>query len=346
MAPRTRAAVWIVAAVLLALIVVGCQTFKAELRPAGSEGSSPIRAPKGPGGGTAPATVESTPTESVVAESSPAAESAESLPAELPLVAAAGESSAKADESEPKAAEESEAAEKPAVDAEPKPDSEPKHANKPESADEERTRREEKTVEPLPVDETAEPGVVSLKDLVQSYLAQAETDAGVTIEHIQQARTAIEDEKSDETRRAAEQALRASHFLRAGLPTLVAREYLDRAIVETRNGRPKRAIETVKAAASISSRLPLKGTVEQFRRRGALAVKAIEEENPERAREILDQMVRMVDTSDAEDQLDRLSDHLRAAQNALDRDSLRAASAELEGAEDAARTVLRWLREE
>lgn len=325
-----------VAPLLVALLLVGCQDFRLGIRRADeTEAAMPRRSLRPKPAATESAAVESAAasesSESAVASESAAAK-AESTPVESAV--AAHESEAESTPLKPEA-------EQPPKKAEPaEGDRKPAEGTK-------KPAEPEEEVTPLPIDDIiSETPTVGLKTVVATLLEQASADSKVALGHIEQAKRYLEDEDDSASRQYVQQAIRATSFVRVGLPTVLTRECLDRAVIESQGGRPSRAVETIRAAASIANQVPLKGTVEQFRRRGAQAVKAIEEEQPDRARELLRQMVRMVDTSDAESELDRLYEHLRAVLSAIDRDARKAALAELEGADDALRSILKTFREE
>jgi hypothetical protein len=351
-ARQAKTALWVVAGVLLVLVAASCSKFDMGFGPPGDRDTAAVvaRHPK-KAETEAPAAVEPTAVESVAPAASTESAPPSAPESEIALDTGTTESTTtitvdSALESEITVVESDEIElPKAEADRDKKPEAEKPKATKTKTKG--KTEADNGDSVPLPIDEEVVTGpVVGLKTIVAGYLDQAGVDARVALGHIEQATRSLGEEEDASARQSIQQAIRAATFVRVGLPTVLTREYLDRAVIESQNGRPTKAVETLKAAVSIANRVPLKGTVEQFRRRGALAAKAIDEEQPDRARELLKQMVGMVDTSDAELELDHLVESLRASLSALDRDARKAAAAELEGADDAARAILKSLQEE
>ena len=131
--------------------------------------------------------------------------------------------------------------------------------------------------------------------------------------------------------------------MRAGLPSVQAEQCIERALQEAERGQVSAATDAIEAAVDTAAEITLRGTVAEFRRRGAQAIEQVRDGDPARARELLGRMQNMIVPSESEYTASRISDHLMGALSALDRDAVRPAVAELTDADEKAFSLTRIL---
>lgn len=218
-------------------------------------------------------------------------------------------------------------------EVEPGPDPEPATPAKRTGEETEEGATERAIPERVPLrGEVSDEPTVKLQTIVLALLEQGRVDARVTQGHIEEARRQVTEGESTRARTSTFEAIRSASFVRAGLPTVLARQCLDRAVIESEAGRTARAVDAIKAVKSIASKLPLKCTNEGFTRWASQATDALEDGDPELARDIIGQMMGVIGSSEAEDDLDRLGNALSSCLFAIDRDALTIAGAELDEA--------------
>ncbi len=193
--------------------------------------------------------------------------------------------------------------------------------------------REREIPSALPLrSQTSDEPSVKLQTIVLALIEQSMVDARVTRAHIEEARRQITEGESTRARTSTFEAIRSAAFVRAGLPTVLARQCLDRAVIESEAGRTARAVDAIKAVKSIAHKLPLKCTSEGFTRWASQAIDALEDGDPALARDLVGQMMGVIGSSEAEDDLDRMGNALSSCLFAIDRDALKIAGAELDEA--------------
>jgi len=185
-----------------------------------------------------------------------------------------------------------------------------------------------------------------LAEAVDVTLDEAAVDCRVVRAHVESAQQLINSGDTDQATQAVLAALRATAFVRAGLPAVQARQCLERAVEETKSGRDARAIDAIEAAANVSAEVTLRGTTAEFRRKGTQAGDLIRDGKSTEARDVLREMIRMISPAESEIVASRLSDNLVGALSALDRDAKTVALAELAEAQSKVLTLLRALEGE
>lgn len=185
-----------------------------------------------------------------------------------------------------------------------------------------------------------------LADAVGVTLDETSVDCRVVRAHIENAQQLVNSGDTDQGSQAVLAALRATAFVRAGLPAVQARQCLERAVEETKSGRDARAIEAIEAAANVSAEVTLRGTTAEFRRKGTQASDLVRDGKSTEARDLLREMIRMISPAETEIVASRLSDNLVGALSALDRDAKSVALAELAEAQSKVLTLLRTLEGE
>jgi hypothetical protein len=200
--------------------------------------------------------------------------------------------------------------------------------------------------EPEPKAPLKKPEDISLADIADLMVQEAEVDCRVVEGHIKAAQRLLSEGESSKASQAILAALRASAFVRSGLPSVLARECLERAIAEIDRGRPAKAEAAVDAAAKVSSQVTLRGTGAEFRRLGTQAIDLVKRTKPDEARGILRDMIEMIASSDSDVTASRLSDNLVGALSAVDRDARSVAQAELTEADAKVGALLRTIQKE
>ncbi len=172
---------------------------------------------------------------------------------------------------------------------------------------------------------------------------QAAVDCRVVRSHIEAAQVLLANREDAEARVLIQQAIRSAAFVRAGLPSVQAEQCIERALQEAERGQVSAATDAIEAAVDTAAEITLRGTVAEFRRRGAQAIEQVRDGDPARARELLGRMQNMIVPSESEYTASRISDHLMGALSALDRDAVRPAVAELTDADEKAFSLTRIL---